>query len=172
MTVKDTLSLLRLFNNSEGMNTLRKEGVPGSTISKLSFFGISGIANVLCCIKVAKYYELSKNDVVATVLTDSAEMYASRICELDSGFNSYSATDADRAFYNCLIGQKTDNILELKYAERIRVHNLKYYTWVEEQGKTVEKLDAQWYDNDYWTDMYSQVTAIGDLIKEFNYYVL
>jgi isocitrate dehydrogenase kinase/phosphatase len=48
------------------------------------------------------------------------------------------------------------------------VHNLKYYTWVEQQGRTYEELMAQWYDPDYWTGYQSQVDEIDNLITEFN----
>lgn len=46
------------------------------------------------------------------------------------------------------MGLKLDNMQELTYADRKRVHNLKYYTWVEQQGKTVEELNALWYDTE------------------------
>jgi hypothetical protein len=48
------------------------------------------------------------------------------------------------------------------------VHNLKYYTWVEQQGKTYEEIQAQWYQRDYWTELQTQVPEIDELIKEFN----
>lgn len=67
-----------------------------------------------------------------------------------------------------LLGQTTDNMLELSYLERKRIHNLKYYTWVEQQGKTYEEIQAQWYDPDYWTEIQSLVPAIDKLIEEFN----
>ena len=57
---------------------------------------------------------------------------------------------------------------ELTYETRKRVHNLKYYTWVEQQGKDVHELNAQWYDKHYWTDMHAQVDEIDELINEFN----
>jgi len=47
-------------------------------------------------------------------------------------------------------------------------HNLKYYTWVEQQGKTYEEIQAQWYDPDYWTDIPRRVEEIDALIEEFN----
>lgn len=56
---------------------------------------------------------------------------------------------------------------ELTYADRKRVHNLKYYTWVEQQGKTVEELNAQWYDHDYWTGIHEQAKDLDKLIIEF-----
>ena len=77
---EDSQRLLRLFNTPEGQQYLQEElGLDDELIEKLTWLGISGIANVLCCIKMAKYYELTEHDVVATVLTDSAAMYQSRI---------------------------------------------------------------------------------------------
>ncbi len=77
-------------------------------------------------------------------------------------------TDAAADFARYLHGQSTDNLLELTYADRRRVHNLKYYTWVEQQGRTYEEIQAQWYDPDYWTDVQAQVGEIDALINEFN----
>jgi len=57
---------------------------------------------------------------------------------------------------------------ELTYAARKRVHNLKYYTWVEQQGKTVEELNAQWYDDTYWTSIHDQAAELDVLIRAFN----
>jgi cysteine synthase A len=66
------------------------------------------------------------------------------------------------------MGESTDNLLELTYTERRRVHNLKYFTWVEQQGRTYEELNAQWYDRDYWTTVQKQADEIDGLITEFN----
>ena len=59
-------------------------------------------------------------------------------------------------------------MLELRYPDRRRVHNLKYFTWVEQQGKTYEEIMAQWYDADYWPCIQRQVSEIDGLIEEFN----
>ena len=45
----------------------------------------------------------------------------------------------------------------MTYQDKRRVHNLKYYTWVEQQGKSYEEIQDQWYDPDYWTGYQSQV---------------
>ena len=74
---EDSQRLLRLFNDPAGHDYLRAVGVDEDIIANLSLLGISGIANVLCCVKLAKYYELTEHDVVATVLTDSAATYCS-----------------------------------------------------------------------------------------------
>ena len=81
---EDSQRLLRLFNTADGKVYMKNElGMSDEEIEKMSWLGISGIANVLCCIKMAKYYELTENDVVGTVLTDSAAMYQSRVDELN-----------------------------------------------------------------------------------------
>ena len=144
-------------------------GRSAEEIEKMSWLGISGIANVLCCIKMAKYYELTENDVVATVLTDSAVMYGSRIQELNDQYGAYNAHEAamDHALH--MLGLKLDNMQELTYADRKRVHNLKYYTWVEQQGKTVEELNALWYDTEgTWDTVHAQAKDLDDLINAFN----
>ena len=131
--------------------------------------GISGIANMLLCIKFAKYYELGPNDIVATVLTDSVEMYLSRIAELNKEKGPYTNLNAAADFYASLIGEGTDNMTELNYRDRKRVHNLKYYTWVEQQGKTSEELDALWYkQEETYLAVQKQANEIDALIEVFN----
>ena len=66
------------------------------------------------------------------------------------------------------MGESTDNLLELSYIDRKRIHNLKYYTWVEQQGRTYEELMAQWYDPEYWTSIHGMDQQIDKLIEEFN----
>ena len=136
-------------------------------IANLSLLGISGIANLLCCVKMAKYYELTGHDVVATVLTDSADMYRSRIQELDDQYGPYDGTAAavDHALH--LLGLRTDTMAELNYYDRKRVHNLKYYTWVEQQGRTAQELNDLWYGT-VWDDVHGQADALDELIRAFN----
>ena len=166
----DSQNLLRAFAEPEGREFLMKEyGVKPEFIEKLSLLGISGIANVLCCIKMAKYYELTENDVVATVLTDSSAMYTSRVEELRERNGAYSEVAAAMDFTGHLRSIKTDNLLELTYAERKRIHHLKYYTWGEQQGRSVEELNAQWYDwEGTWGAVQKQAGEIDALIDAFN----
>ncbi len=166
---EDSQKLLRLFNDPVGRKYLVEEvGVPADFVEKLSLLGISGIANVLCCIKMAKYYELTEHDVLATVGTDSSVMYASRIAELEEADGAYTPLMASADYAGHLASIRTDVMQELTYADRKRVHNLKYYTWVEQQGKTYEEINQQWYDEHYWTDMHAQADEIDKLINEFN----
>ena len=163
----DAMALLRLFNEPAGKAQLIDAGVDPQLVEQLSLMGISGIANVLCCIKLAKYYELTEHDVVCTVLTDSADMYRSRLAELTAQLGAYDAKTAAYDFALHLMGLKTDCMAELGYYDRKRVHNLKYYTWVEQQGKTTDELDALWYGTE-WADVHSQADALDELIRAFN----
>jgi cysteine synthase A len=158
----------RLFNEPVGRKYLAKMGVPEGIVKNLDLLGFSGISNVLSAIKFAKYFEMGENDVVVTVLTDSMELYQSRIVEMRQQMGEYTETDAAADYARYLLGQDTDNLLELRYTDRRRVHNLKYYTWVEQQGKTYEEILDQWYQPNYWTDIQKQVPEIDALITEFN----
>ncbi len=162
------VNLARLFNEPAGRAYLVKKGVPETIVEKLDLLGFSGISNVLSAIKMAKYYELGENDIVLTVLTDSMQLYGSRLKEMHEEFGEYGETDAAAHFAQYLHGQSTDNMIELRYVDRRRVHNLKYFTWVEQQGKTYEEILDQWYQPNYWTDVQKQVEEIDALIEEFN----
>ncbi len=167
---EDSQQTLRLFNEKAGREFLAKEaGVAPELVEQLELLGISGIANVLCCIKMAKYYELTENDVLATVLTDSSVMYGSRIKELQDADGEYNDKVAAVRFNKHILGQKIDNMKELGYYDRKTIHNLKYYTWVEQQGKTSEELNALWYDPVHtWKAVEHQADEIDALINEFN----
>ncbi len=160
--------LARLFNEPAGLRYLSSQGVPNETMQQLNLLGFSGIANLSMAIKFAKYYELGSSDVVITVLTDSMDLYLSRLGEMRREQGEYTDLDAAGDFARYLQGLTTDNMLELRYTDRRRIHNLKYFTWVEQQGRTYEEIMAQWYDVDYWTDTQGQVEEIDKHIEEFN----
>ncbi len=167
---EDSQRLLRLFNTPEGQKYLKEElGLADELVEILPWLGISGIANVLCCIKMAKYYELTESDVVVTVLTDSADMYRSRVAELNELHGAYSVHEAAIDHNLHMLGLKTDNLLEMTYVERKRVHNLKYYTWVEQQARDVQDLNDLWYDTKgTWDAVHAQCGELDELIHAFN----
>jgi cysteine synthase len=162
------VNLARLFNEPVGQQYLAGLGIPAETIAQLPLFGFSGISNVLTAIKMAKYYEMVENDIVLTLATDSMELYNSRLHEMRAEMGAYTPQQAAADFARWLQGQSTDNLLELRYTDRRRVHNLKYYTWVEQQGKTYEEIQAMWYQDDYWSAVQKQADEIDELITEFN----
>lgn len=162
------VNLARLFNEPAGRSYLVKHGVPQETVQQLDLLGFSGISNLLSAIKFAKYFELGDRDIVLTVLTDSMELYSSRLREMQEESGDYIEVNAAADYARYLQGVTTDNMLELSYVERRRIHNLKYFTWVEQQGKTYDEIMAQWYQDDYWTNIQSQVEEIDAAIGEFN----
>jgi cysteine synthase len=162
------VNISRLFNEPAGQEYLVKQGVPQEMVSQLHLLGFSGISNVLTAIKFAKYYEMDEDDVVVTMLTDSMDLYQSRLVEMHEEFGEYTDVNAAADHARYLAGQSTDDMLELSYQDQKRVHNLKYFTWVEQQGKTYEEIQAQWYQKDYWTGVQQQVSEIDALIEEFN----
>ncbi len=163
-----SISLIRLFNEPAGHAYLADQGVSAEFIEKLPLLGISCVANMLMAIKFAKFYELTGNDVVMTVATDSMEMYESRLAELNEERGAFTALDAAAAYHRFLMGQSLANVQELGYYDKKRIHNLKYYTWVEQQGKTYEEIQAQWYDPDYWTAIQAMADPIDEMIEAFN----
>ena len=166
----DSLGMFRLFNEPNGQEYLRNNGISEDLIEKLPWVGISGAANIISCIKFAKYFELTEDDIVMTVLTDSAEMYQSRLDEMtDVRGAKYGMLDAAIDHNRYVLGVKTDNMEELTYQSKKRIHNLKYYTWIEQQQYNLDDLNAQWYDYDnYWGKLHKMGPEVDKLIEQFN----
>ena len=163
-----TLRLLRLFNEKAGRKYLKEQNVGAETVDRLDLLGISSIGNLLGAIKLAKYYELESQDIVVTVFTDSLELYASRLQELTAERGAYDTREAVRD-HELLMNQAIDHVLELGHYDRKRIHNLKYYTWIEQQRKELAELNAQWdRHRSYWGSIHFLVPKIDELIGEFN----
>ena len=166
---EQTMQLMRLFNEPEGHACLHREGVPRSVIELLPLVGISGICNLAASIKTARYYDMDSRDVIFTPLTDAMDLYASRMHEIREAEGHYSDRDADRHFARYLQGISTDHLRELGYRDRKALHNFKYFTWVEQQGRSSEELRELW-DEDFWREVFSQdvVDEWDNLIGAFN----
>ncbi|MBL7149823.1 MAG: pyridoxal-phosphate dependent enzyme [Candidatus Cloacimonetes bacterium] len=162
------MHIMRLFNEPEGKKLLIEKGVHPQLVEKLELLGISSIANLMGAIKMAKYYEMNENDVIFTVATDSMEMYQSRIIEERNRLGEFDNKAAEVVYTADLKGIGIDHMIEMTYYEKRRMHNLKYFTWIEQQGKTVEELNAQWYDDNYWKGQFAKVNLWDEEIMEFN----
>jgi hypothetical protein len=103
-----------------------------------------------------------------TILTDSMELYKSRLKEMHAESGEYTTENAAADFAQHLHGQSTDNLLELRYTDRRRIHNLKYFTWVEQQGKSYAEIQSMWKEPDYWSGFQKQASEIDELIMDFN----
>lgn len=162
------VQLARLFNEPAGQEHLLRVGVGAEFIEKLDLFGFSGISNLISAVKFARYYELGEEDIVLTVLTDSMELYQSRLAEMEAEQGEYSDLDAAADHARYLEGATTDHLLELRHTDRRRVHNLKYFTWVEQQAKDPAELNRQWQEEAYWRGYQEQLSEIDELIRGFN----
>jgi cysteine synthase len=165
---EDCMRLARLFNEPAGWAHLASLGVTAAQLRRLPLLGISGACNLLASIKAAKYFELGEDDVIFTVFTDSMQLYQSRLEELRTELGRYTGKAAVADFAGVLARQSVDYFKELSYVERKAIHNLKYYTWVEQQGKTSEELAAQW-NPEYWRSLFEdEVAGFDRLISAFN----
>lgn len=164
---EDCMRLLRLFNDPAGRKHLLAEGVDKAAVEKLGLLGISGISNMLSAVKMAKYYELGKEDIIFTIFTDSVDLYGSRLVELEEAHGKYTPVQAAMDMDRRMRGAATDNLRELNYRDRKALHNLKYFTWVEQQGRTSEELRRLW-DPEFWTETFASAKEWDKLIGEFN----
>ncbi|NTW23236.1 MAG: pyridoxal-phosphate dependent enzyme [Lentimicrobium sp.] len=165
---EDCMRIFRLFNEPEGLAYLKLCDVDPLLVDRLNLLGISCIANMLSAIKTAKYYEMTSDDVVITIATDSAEMYTSRLSELTEEKGTYSELQAAKDMEKCILGQTTDHLKELTYYDRKAIHNLKYFTWVEQQAREIEDLNQLWNDRNIWEQQFNQAARWDEMIEEFN----
>jgi len=165
---EDCMRLMRLFNEEAGVEYLSSLGMDNAQAERLSLLGISGIGNLLAAIKTAKYFELNEEDVIFTVFTDSMDLYGSRIQELREEQGHYDTVCAARDHSGSLAAQGIEYFKELGYYDRKAIHNLKYYTWVEQQGKSHEEILELW-DPKFWQAMFEdEVVLFDQLIEKFN----
>jgi cysteine synthase A len=167
---KATDNLMVLFNTEAGHAHLRERmGVPQDIIDQLCSFGYSSICNVLAAIKVAKQQGLGPDDVLATVATDGAGMYASEIDGIVARDHrgSFDAAAAGEVRAAYLDGVDTAHMLECTHEDRLRMFNLGYYTWVEQQGVIIEEFNAR-KSQDFWVETRQIVHQWDAMIDEFN----
>ncbi|MGD0082143.1 MAG: pyridoxal-phosphate dependent enzyme [Acidimicrobiales bacterium] len=159
-----------LFNTEVGRRYLTsRRQVPNATVTALSSLGLSSICNVLAAIKVAKHQGYGPGDVVATVATDGASMYSSErdLCLAKAFPEGFDEVVAGEVYGEHLKGVAIDHVQELTSADRERIFNLGYFTWVEQQGVPVEEFRAR-KEASFWDSIRSVVTDWDAMIAEFN----
>lgn len=165
---EDCMRVLRLFNEPAGREYLSFCAVKSEVVHNLPLLGISSIGNLLAAIKTAKYFEMDENDVVFTIFTDSTDLYKSRLTELTEEVGEYTVVQAAKDHAAALEHQGIEYFKELTYYDRKSLHNLKYFTWVEQQGRSVEELNALW-EPEFWSRMFEEEVKVFDrMIEEFN----
>jgi hypothetical protein len=164
----DSLNLL--FRSEVGRRYLAgRRKIDPALVRQFDDIGISGLANVVAAIKLAKHLDYGPNDVVMTVATDSAALYRS---ESESYVarrypNGFDEVNAGEIFSRHLEAASDDGVLELRHIDRKRIFNLGYYTWVEQQGVSVEDFDRR-KSQDFWQDLVGSIPIWDRLIQEFN----
>jgi cysteine synthase len=167
---RNTDALNLLFNDAVGRAYLgKRQRIDAKAIDRLGDIGISGIANIVAAIKIAKHLELGAADVVVTVATDSAGLYDSernayRARRYSGGFDE---TNAGEIFGAHLQAIADDHLIELTHRDRRRIFNLGYYTWVEQQGVSIADFDRR-KDSAFWSELQASVPAWDGLIEAFN----
>jgi len=171
--VDDGECLLGLQLLQEGTEALVAEGVPPDLAAGwVGFFGVSGVCNVLASIRAARHFGLGPGQAVVTVATDGFDRYPSVLRRLDAQRGPMTRDDARRRvglFRGGPGGATADPsgewILEGTPETRRRWHNQKYFTWVEQQGKSVEDLRAQ-EDPAFWSAQQERAKDIDRAILE------
>jgi cysteine synthase A len=166
---QDTDALNVLFNTDVGRRSLGRRGVDGAVVEALSSFGLSSICNVMAAIKAARALGMGPDDVVVTVATDGAAMYGTEMekvlrRDFPDGFDDAAA---DETFDRSIEGGDIDHFLELGERDRERVFNLGYFTWVEQQGVSVEDFTAR-RSQRFWRDLRDQLPLWDSMIEELN----
>ncbi len=159
-----------LFNTDAGRTYLaRRRGVPAAVLDDLASFGFSSICNVLAAIKTAKHERLGPDDVVVTVATDGASMYGSEIERIVARDfpDGFDAVAAGETYGEHVLGASTDHLLELTRADRDRIFNLGYFTWVEQQGVPLDEFEAR-RRPESWTGIRAIAPVWDRMIEEFN----
>jgi cysteine synthase A len=159
-----------LFGTETGReHLLRRRGVPADVLAELPSLGLSSICNALGAIKVAKHFGLGADDVVATVATDGAALYQSeRDLALGKYFqDGFDEIAAAEVYGEHVLGATTDHLRELTREERQRIFNLGYFTWVEQQGVTIDDFEAR-RDPAFWAARHSEVEIWDEQITDFN----
>jgi cysteine synthase len=163
----DTLNVV--FNSEVGHALLRRRGIADDILEGLSSLGLSSICNILGAIKVAKFFDMSADDVILTVATDGAAMYESEAEDtLAKHFDGRLVEGAAaETFGRFVLGAGTDDMLDLTYPERQRIFNLGYFTWVEQQGVSVEDFQHRRHQS-FWRGLRGEIPVWDGLITEMN----
>ena len=164
-----TNNLNMIFNTEIGHNYLKiKKGFENNFIERLPEFGFSTIANILASIKLAKYMKLGSEDAIITVATDGADLYLSELNKSKKEFKGiYDENSCAEIFGQYLKGTAIDNVLELNQKEKERIFNLGYYTWVEQQGVSINDFEKR-KDQKFWNDHFKNMISLDNQVIEFN----
>ncbi len=157
------------FNTPAGLRALERQGVDPDLGSMLTNLGYSSICNILAAIKAAKHWDLGQDDMLVTVATDGSELYNSereKVMRRDYA-EGFDDPEGEATVENHLNALTTDHILDMDEANRNRVFNLGYFTWVEQQGISIEDFECR-RDQAWWNGLRPLIETWDNNIDEFN----
>ena len=166
---RSTDDLTVLFNREAGKELLVDKGVDPALVESLRHMGYSSICNMLAAIKTAKHLDLGPDDVIVTVATDGAAMYASELDpitkrDFPGGFDRAAA---EETWGQHLANVDTEHLLDLTDVDRKRIFNLGYYTWVEQQDTDFDHFESR-REQSFWNEMRPYIGIWDEMIGEFN----
>ena len=163
-------ALNMVFNTPAGHQYMKNYRYIDETIAAgLTDLGLSSIANILAAIKLSKYMGYGPNDAILTIATDGAEMYGSELEKSIHSKGPFTEVAAGQHFGQYLLGAATDHVLECTKRTRDRIFNLGYYTWVEQQGISIEDFEKR-RERTFWDELMMLVPIWDNLIDEFNHH--
>ena len=164
-----TNNLNLLFNTDEGREYLtNRRGLNKEFVGRLPEFGFSSIANIIASIKLAKKMKLTKDDAIITVATDGADLYETELAKTKKQFSKiYDQITCAEIFAKNFDAISIDHTLELSQIDKERIFNLGYYTWVEQQGTSLEEFENR-RNQSFWDKHYKDMISLDEKIKEFN----
>ena len=164
-----TNNLNLLFNSDEGREYLtNRRGLNSEFVGRLPEFGFSSIANIIASIKLAKKMKLTKDDAIITVATDGADLYETELAKTKKQFSKiYDQITCAEIFAKNFDAITVDHTLELSQIDKERIFNLGYYTWVEQQGTSLEEFEDR-RNQSFWDKHYKDMISLDEKIKEFN----
>ena len=165
-----TDALNQLFGSGVGRDYLvNRRRIDPAVVRQFDDIGISGLANIVAAIKVARHFDYGPDDVVMTVATDSADLYASeRQAYVTKRYpDGFTELNAGEVFGRHLEAVTDDHVLELRHTDRKRIFNLGYYTWVEQQGVHLDAFEQR-RSQAFWRGLVENIPAWDRLIDDFN----
>ncbi len=166
--IHDQLNLL--FGSEAGRKYLQqRRKLDAGLVKSFAHVGISGYANIVAAIKLAKQFHYGADDVIVTVATDSGALYDSERDEYRNRHfgGTFDEVNAGEVFGSCLTSAATDNVVELTDQLRRQIFNLGYYTWVEQQGVSVEDFERR-RSQSFWDGIADSLPEWDRLIEQFN----
>ena len=159
-----------LLNTEEGRSYLKSRcNLSDKEIQDLSKLGLSGVANVLAACRYARHFDLNQEHVVITVATDSSDLYRSQIDSMveNKYQGAFDALSSAEIFGRHLMAIDGSELLDLTYNDQKRIFNLGYYTWVEQQGVTLDDFEAR-RSQEFWKSLSVDVEDWDQRIESVN----